>query len=1026
MRKIKTINLRLTAILLALVFAVGMIPFTPVTTAVAEATTRTLYEFDFETDPFSNGWVQVDIDGDGKTWYWGTAYQELAHGGTGYCYSYSYYMGALTPNDRLASPIMTLSAEGVNKVSVWARGDGTTSYREKFHFAYIDTAEGTVHKFSDDFTTENGYNQYTATIPAEAIGKSIRIAIVHANCTGQNRLTVDDFTVTNTVDNTLDEALNFYDTLPLKFSTGEDYPWYATQTQNGTKYARSGNAVKPNTASWLETTHTSTTQEAISFDFVAYGEGEDYDTCDFYIDGNKIFSYGEYSYSLSFGTFECIVSPGTHTYRWEYRKDGSVNSYYDMFALRRVLVTKLNTNTKVCGVSISTENCNDILGDGVFSYDFNTDTVYVNGSCTYAGTIIRGSGITVCSRGFNTLTGTSSEPTIDLKNYSTITGENSALSVRNTSTAASSAAIAYEGERLTVRQIRLTVTGQNGITGTSDGALIIDRADIGVQANGSDNDDNVSIGGFKEIKTYGDILFAVPSGGSYKNGTVLSSAGKKSKLANFYSLPVGMSGIVEDSYGDGLYHHLIGFSDFYPAQKVDIFDFEDVDIDPYAATYAGLDRMYAYDAERGYQLFCFDPDELNGFTYLGETLYVKDHSEKIPLSSAYNYRERKLYTLVYDYTADEQVLYVTDPETGTVVKTYIFPEHNEGKDYFGVCSDEYGNIYAMNYLGELFVVYSPEDGFKETRIGVFGSRTDYRYQDICYNYDDGLIYWAYAHNGRNYLATVDPVDMVFRRYTPIGNGYRLNSLLIESHDIPADGQIAYWNFEYEASMEGWDMVDKDGDGYNWEFTRNRWDNAYDRYGYLSSRSYLNGPGGLSPENYAYTPAVVMPKGGTNYVSFTARSDEDYPNENFNVFACLHDDENAPLVQLSGVTTAPGEWMAYEYEIPKELNGKRVRIVIAHLDTVDEYELSLDCLRIWNDGTGSGEEEDERRGDVDGNGVIEAKDYLMAKRAVLNSFQLDEGQKYRADIDGNDAVEASDYLKIKRHVLGSYTIPGWEN
>ena len=47
---------------------------------------------------------------------------------------------------------------------------------------------------------------------------------------------------------------------------------------------------------------------------------------------------------------------------------------------------------------------------------------------------------------------------------------------------------------------------------------------------------------------------------------------------------------------------------------------------------------------------------------------------------------------------------------------------------------------------------------------------------------------------------------------------------------------------------------------------------------------------------------------------------------------------------------------------------------------------------------------------------------MVKRHVLKSYILEGDMFFRGDIDGNGTIEAQDYLKIKRHVLNSYTIP----
>ena len=61
------------------------------------------------------------------------------------------------------------------------------------------------------------------------------------------------------------------------------------------------------------------------------------------------------------------------------------------------------------------------------------------------------------------------------------------------------------------------------------------------------------------------------------------------------------------------------------------------------------------------------------------------------------------------------------------------------------------------------------------------------------------------------------------------------------------------------------------------------------------------------------------------------------------------------------------------------------------------------------------------GDVNGDGVFDAIDYVMAKRSVLGTFTLNELQIARADVNRDGNVDAIDYAMIKRHVLGTYTI-----
>lgn len=61
------------------------------------------------------------------------------------------------------------------------------------------------------------------------------------------------------------------------------------------------------------------------------------------------------------------------------------------------------------------------------------------------------------------------------------------------------------------------------------------------------------------------------------------------------------------------------------------------------------------------------------------------------------------------------------------------------------------------------------------------------------------------------------------------------------------------------------------------------------------------------------------------------------------------------------------------------------------------------------------------GDVNGNGSIDAGDYIMTKRAFVGTYSLTPIMLAAADCDGSGSVSAADYLMIKRHFLGSYNL-----
>ena len=61
------------------------------------------------------------------------------------------------------------------------------------------------------------------------------------------------------------------------------------------------------------------------------------------------------------------------------------------------------------------------------------------------------------------------------------------------------------------------------------------------------------------------------------------------------------------------------------------------------------------------------------------------------------------------------------------------------------------------------------------------------------------------------------------------------------------------------------------------------------------------------------------------------------------------------------------------------------------------------------------------GDINGDDEVNATDYILAKRAVMETYTLSETQILAADINGDGEVNATDYILLKRAVMGTYTI-----
>lgn len=61
------------------------------------------------------------------------------------------------------------------------------------------------------------------------------------------------------------------------------------------------------------------------------------------------------------------------------------------------------------------------------------------------------------------------------------------------------------------------------------------------------------------------------------------------------------------------------------------------------------------------------------------------------------------------------------------------------------------------------------------------------------------------------------------------------------------------------------------------------------------------------------------------------------------------------------------------------------------------------------------------GDINGDGEINAQDYLLCKRYVLGTCALDKSQLISADVNADGVIDGPDYILIKRHAFGNYVI-----
>lgn len=142
------------------------------------------------------------------------------------------------------------------------------------------------------------------------------------------------------------------------FTTGGSANWaISTTSPYAGSYCAESGTITASQSTYIEITRSLTSNGNLSFAIKVSSES----CCDklkFYIDGTLINSWGgEVPWTL----VSFAVSPGSHTFKWEYSKDYSVDSGSDKAWIDDIKISTLNDIVKVDGGNIN------VIGNGYFS-----------------------------------------------------------------------------------------------------------------------------------------------------------------------------------------------------------------------------------------------------------------------------------------------------------------------------------------------------------------------------------------------------------------------------------------------------------------------------------------------------------------------------------------------------------------------------------------------------------------------------------------------------------------------------------
>lgn len=254
-------------------------------------------------------------------------------------------------------------------------------------------------------------------------------------------------------------------------------------------------------------------------------------------------------------------------------------------------------------------------------------------------------------------------------------------------------------------------------------------------------------------------------------------------------------------------------------------------------------------------------------------------------------------------------------------------------------------------------------------------------------------------------------NSIFGYFYIYSKEYEVDPSVVEPTPVPTEPVGPVWDFENDPEAQGWTFVDSDGDGKNWSWMVD-WYGEYsfhEGYGFLTSYSYDDDLGPLTPDNWAITPEFTVPENGL--LSFWAQGqDPDYPYEVFGVY--LREGPDADWIQIGADDFTWGVDYNFTYDI-SAYAGQTVQMAIRHYNVTDQFELNLDYVEvtcsdtpplpfIW--------------GDVNGDGEVNLEDALNALRCALGIIPESSIFAEAGDVNGDGELTTDDALLILRRAL----------
>ena len=149
-----------------------------------------------------------------------------------------------------------------------------------------------------------------------------------------------------------------------------------------------------------------------------------------------------------------------------------------------------------------------------------------------------------------------------------------------------------------------------------------------------------------------------------------------------------------------------------------------------------------------------------------------------------------------------------------------------------------------------------------------------------------------------------------------------------------------WDFESDPIAQGFEFRDQDGDGYNWnwKYADTAIFNHHEGSGLVTSASYDNTVGVLTPDNWLITPVFT----GTSLSFWAQGQDAAWAEEYLGIFVSTNGGSTWSG-ELAGFTLS-GEDTRYSVDL-STYEGQSIRLAIRHYNVSDQFNANVDYIEV---------------------------------------------------------------------------------